>query len=183
MALDKRHFPTVHKIGSLFPPGAAKWIVRNTLRERFLIRLGLFICLFVSLVSIASSRYLNLGGGNLATYRMGYQPNGFWIERDIVGTVHNVTVFILGTPVAQLAPMLVVLCLIGLAVTSRPPGSLQPNEPQFQAIVTADHLGPLPEEWVSKPADPPKPQRHPLDPDPDDLPLEPLWPRTSPLSR
>jgi hypothetical protein len=114
---------------------------------------------------------------------MGYQSTGSLLEEDIIASVHNITVFILGAPVAQLSPMLVVLCLIGLAVTSRPPASPQPNEPQFHSVVTADHLGPLPEEWVAKPAELPKTRRHPLDPDPDDLPLEPLWPKTSPPSK
>jgi hypothetical protein len=138
MAMDKRHFPTAHKIGVLFLPGMAYWVVRNVFRERFLIRLALYGLLFVSLAHVASLRYLSGG-------RMLYMENGFLAEPGLSGNVHNLTVVILGVQVAQAASWLAVLCLIGIAATLRPLAPTEPKEPRPRAIVTADHSGPLPE--------------------------------------
>ena len=187
---DNSHFPTFHSLGQAFrfgprAGGTAHWIARNLLSERGILRAALYVILGLCLIHSIASRIVSLQSG-YAT------PSALWgMNRGVYGggpfstnpftsgswsfAVMAVTVFLLGPTVGELAPLVAVVCLVGLAVSARRQDNERP------ATVTE----PLPDrEPAPVPAPEPAPTvRHPLDPDPDDLPLEPLWKKTSRPSR
>ena len=114
--------------------------------------------------------------------QLGRMQTPIYDQGGIVAGIRGWTAFLLGDLTAELAPLVIVLCLIGLAHGARgleeePPARRRDrSRARPRAIVTAGNLEPL------APPPPPPAPRHPLDPDPDDPPLEPLWPRRSPPS-
>ncbi len=188
MGFDHHHFPTFGKVGRAIGQ-LAGWIRRVVLRERGLIRLGLYFLLFVSLAYMISDRYLEATYGMTAMpafWRVGNQmPRPYTVpEPGVMGAIHWAARFILGGTAGEMAPVIVAICLAGLVFSTRAyegesGGRWWSNGRALpRAVVTAGSLDPLPPEPPAPP-----PTRHPLDPDPDDPPLEPLWPNRSHPSR
>ncbi|MDB5351771.1 MAG: hypothetical protein JWN86_3018 [Planctomycetota bacterium] len=182
---NHHHFPTFHKMGNVFRSGptsggAAHWIARTFLTERGLIRAALYGMLIVCVVHVAAIRVF------MFQYGIGWSPmfggRGFGngpplMEGSVTAMVFTVTYMILGSYVGELAPLVAVLCLVGLAASARHPVGVPVATPELTPAVP-DLEPPAEEKRPPQPA-----ARHPLDPDPDDLPPERRWPKTSRPSR
>ncbi len=178
---DHHHFPTFQKITRVFrsgpQPGAtAHWIARTFFTERGLLRTALYGMLIVCIVHIVTMRVM------MVQYGTGWSPafggRGFnggppLADGSVTAWMLMATSMILGGFVGELAPFVAVLCLVGLAA------SLRTRSPEIAPItkftVEAADLEPIQEEQTP----PERAARHPLDPHPDDPPLEPRWPKTS----
>lgn len=179
MSGQNPHFPTFRKAIRVFRYGAemgglASWISRTVLNERGLLRLGLYAILFICMTHIAAARVaVLLSGRGWTIYTPSYMGMGQPGADLITGSILAVTSFLLGGPTSEMAPFILVLCLGGLAASARVPEVAR--KPRVAVRMRPPvRPSPSPSEPVPTP-----PARHPLDPDPDDLPIEPRWPRTS----
>ena len=180
MSLDHHHFPTFDKMGRVIGP-VLGWLCRHLLNERSMLRLALYGLLVLSASYAITERYLEekygMSGGPMSV-RGRSSVTWSTIEEDEgwAGAVHSFGRVTMGESMGVVAPVIATLCLVGLALGARGfdgesrgrwwlNGRAVPRE-----VVTAGTL---------EPPSPPPPRRHPLDPDPDDLPLEPLWPNRS----
>jgi hypothetical protein len=180
---DHSHFPTFQKAADTLrrggdPSGPAHWIMRNILNERSLLRLCLYFTLAVCLLHVATSRFVILMSPNMmAMYNRPIFGMVGSADESVPGLVLKCTIFLLGPMVAELSPLVAMLCLGGLAASVKRPDKPRREGPEVR---NPRHDRPSQDE----PSPPPTPPaRHPLDPDPNDPPLEPRWPRTSPPSR
>ena len=176
------HFPTLDRVARTT---AARWLDQAVRNERGLLRLALYVMLFVSVSHVVATRTFAYQGGNLQRTPWGVivqspisafqnlEPGGF------LSLILAVTFTVLGPGCSELAPAIVVVCLAGLAASTQPDAARERRAypPDERAVVTAGPLEPEP------PRPPPPPPRHPLDLDPTDSPLEPRWPKRSPPSR
>jgi hypothetical protein len=138
--------------------------------ERVLLRLALYAFLFIGLAHLAAMRFLGIGSG-MWRFRPPMGNPGVFEGNPIVAIILTVTNFVLGD-IGDLAIIIVVLSLVGLAASSDRPSAVLVERP----IAIAEVLPPAPEPEPA-PEPPPKPERHPLDPDPTDPPYSPPWKR------
>lgn len=172
-----KHFPTFDRIAKM--PVAGQ-IVQSFRSERGLLRLALYLMLLVSGSHIFASRTFAYQTGMLSSmpWTSGRALFGEFPNTDpgaFLSILLIVTFTILGPAGAELAPAIMVVCLAGLAATTRADRGQKSGAQASvgHATVTAGPLEP----------EPPPPPRHPLDLDPTDSPLEPRWPKRSPPSR
>lgn len=183
---DHQHFPTFDRMRRAISPHSgslAGWLVRNVFTERGLIRLALYALLLVCVVHATS--ILVAFGSLVPTGPIGYRGFPGLMDADLGGVsgfLLSITTRILGPVWGNSAALIAAVCLAGLAHGAKgyegPWGGRwwSRGEALPRAEVTAGHLGP-PEPIPPRAKEPPP--RHPLDPDPDDLPLESPWPRRS----
>lgn len=191
MALDAHHFPTFDRIGRR-TAWLTGWLMRNVFTERGVLRFILYALLGLTSVNIASDRYLEANFGR--------QPGpGVWVNgrlmpspwrvpnEGVIGRTHEITVILLGETGSESSVVIFAICLAGLAVGTRPfsgesAGRWWTNGRALpRAQVTGGSMDLANDPPMTTPE--PTPPRHPLDPDPDDPPLEPLWPNRSRPSR
>jgi hypothetical protein len=176
MAGENHHFPTFQKAArSLRKPRAARllhWLHRSVLTEWGLLRSALYALLALCVVHVAAL--------HLYSYQVGSTPMQMIMRSGGMGLVESaegglasilkITTSVLGPASISSGPLLLVLCLVGLAASARRPVWEPTAAPG--PILQDD---PIPEQ---KPA-PPAPARHPLDPEPGEEPIAPRWTKSS----
>ncbi len=139
-------------------------------KERLLLRLGLYAILATCTLQFIGVRFLmemsGTAGRPSRTFQQAYFPEiGFssMTIRLVAWLVNRVGIS------DELCLLLIAVSLAGLAASARS------DTPVLTPTIAMDEPGPIP-------APKPIPQRHPLDPDPDDPPPRSPWNRTSPPS-
>ncbi|MEO6810133.1 MAG: hypothetical protein ABI353_13550 [Isosphaeraceae bacterium] len=174
MTHQSEHFPTFPKIYRTF--SKAYRVITAPIRsrvipclirlERTLLRLALYLFLFASGLCYLVGRFLTFTRGNDARVSLNiYGPGSYESSSSSPGTWVLDSLFYLLSCIVlpPEALLIVVLCLVGLAVSAHRP-TLEVLEPSPKPNPA---LMPTPPE---PPPAPPTPQRHPLDPSPDDPP-------------
>jgi hypothetical protein len=175
MAEKHTHFPTLDK---LVQGTRAAWIARTLLNERAFLRLALYGMLVLSVTHVVASRAFAHQHG-MSPLQGGIGPRGFnaLVADDPGGflpVVLTVTFTIVGPWCAELAPLMIILCLAGLAATPRARRAQGSDEHPSVDHAKITAVPPEPERSRLSPP----PPRHPLDPDPTDSPLSPRRPKT-----
>lgn len=135
-------------------------------RERTWLRLGLYAVLGLSVAQVGTTTLISFGGRGNPTPAILNGYGGPLAEMPILTSFAVLTTKLMGQS-AHIALVVVALCLTGLAASSRPGQAISPPATPLTP--------PPPPRPAPPPASPPAP--HPLDPDPDDPPLEGLWGR------
>lgn len=177
MSGHRSHFPTFNRavevaagagmgLASARHRGASGWV------ELAALRLALYAILALCVVHLAAERVVNIRNG-MPSARYGYQGVPVGVGDGLESMVLTFTTWILGFVAAQSTFHLAVLCLVGLAASAR-----------ASSMRTVAHPVPLIESLeeailaVNPKAASGPPPRHPLDPEPGDLPPAPRWPKT-----
>jgi len=181
MAHEAQHFPTFNKVARAIKAPKAQdvmpWIFQTVFTEWGLLRLSLYMILALCVVHGAATRVVMLESG---MNNMGYlNPNGLRGFGDGGGVFHWILIgthFVLGPAAGFIDMVGAAICLTGLAASARRP---KPFRRRFAEEPTYSiEQEPIPEH--KEPSRPPS--RHPLDPEPGDLPLDPRWRRNKPGS-
>ncbi len=173
MSRDNSHFPTFRRMSNLggqIGRGATGLAgVRSGSLELGLLRLALYGLLVLSILHTVTLRFALIGMGGMGRFAPWQpQPMDFgWLT-----PVLYVTSLVFGPMESNNSLLILTLSLVGLATSSRQSLGVPPAvfmEP-IEKNPTSDHR------HLAEPL-PAPPERHPLDPDPDDLPAEPRWPK------
>ncbi len=140
--------------------------------ERGLLRVGLYAILAVSLAHVLLMRYFmitfGLFGGQMFNRfgQMGMPDDG-----GMIGWCLRITTLMLGPGASETSLLLAAICMVGLLASAKQRRSSPRPLPRAAAKPITE---PTPISLKPKP-----PERHPLDPDPDDPPYENTWARPS----
>ena len=175
---DHSHFPTFRKVvdfsESLRTGQTAHWLVRRVFTERGLLRTGLYSVLLLCVLHIVITRFVVFMNGMSFSPMFGrpFFGGGNGDSSGQFGHLANFLSFLLGPLLGEFAPMLAVFCMIGLVLSIHPPVEAVPPVAKLP-------LRSIRREEPITPPKPPAPERHPLDPSPDDEPLPNPWPARS----
>lgn len=169
------HFPTFTRIKDTAANGVRAAGATFRFTERVALRLTFYViialCLTSHLIYQIPPLFEMIGGRG---YGGPYYPGGWDNDSPIWAWPIRFIISLVGPP--PVPAIVGFLSLIVLVFTSRD----EPRRPRLRiedlprSTVTA---GPLQEEAPPSPRPTAPPERHPLDPDPSDPPLGPLWPR------